>query len=48
MRNHSQNADLRDLYVSRTERRIESALGVLLAIGIGIGLAALLVAWWSS
>lgn len=48
MSQHHQNADLRDLYVSRIERRIESGLGLLLALGIGTGLAVVLVAWWSS
>lgn len=33
---------------ARLNRRAEAAYDVALAIIIGIGLAALLVAWWSS
>ena len=38
----------RRLFTSKIERRCESAAGLLLAAAIGIGMAALLVAWWSS
>jgi len=38
----------RRLFISKTERRCEAAAGFLLAIAIGVGLACLLVAWWSS
>lgn len=33
---------------SRAERRAEAALSFLLAVVIGFGLAAVLVAWWSA
>ena len=36
----------RRLFTSK--RRCESAAGILLAAAIGVGMAALLVAWWSS
>jgi hypothetical protein len=35
-------------YACAVERPAESYAGVLLAVAIGVGLAALLVAWWSS
>ena len=38
----------RRLFISKTERRCEAAAGFILAIAIGVGLACLLVAWWSS
>ena len=38
----------RRLFISKTERRCEAAAGFLLATAIGVGLACLLVAWWSS
>ena len=38
----------RRLFSSRIERRIEAGCNFLLALAIGVGLAALLVAWWSS
>ena len=38
----------RRLFVSKTERRCDAAAGFLLAVVIGVGMAALLVAWWSS
>lgn len=38
----------RRLFVTKTERRCEAAADYLLALVIGCGLAALLVAWWSS
>jgi hypothetical protein len=38
----------RRLFISKTERRCEAAAGFLLATAIGVGLAFLLVAWWSS
>lgn len=33
---------------NRLTRRAEAALDLLTALAIGVGLAALLVAWWSS
>lgn len=38
----------RRLFISKTERRCEAAAGFLLAVAIGVCLACLLVAWWSS
>jgi len=38
----------RRLFISKTERRCESVAGFLLALTIGVGMAALLMAWWSS
>ncbi|MFN7302189.1 MAG: hypothetical protein ACK5U7_12015 [Bacteroidota bacterium] len=38
----------RRLFVTKTQRRCEAAADYLLALAIGCGLAALLVAWWSS
>ena len=35
-------------YSTQPEPMIESVAGYLLAIAIGIGMACLLVAWWSS
>lgn len=50
--NHTQypySAEIkRTLFVSKTQRRIEAGAGFVLAMVIGCGLAALLVAWWSS
>lgn len=37
-----------ELLRTRIQRRAESALELLVAVAIGVGLAALLVAWWSS
>ena len=38
----------RRLFTSKTERQCEAAADFLLAVVIGVGMAALLVAWWSS
>lgn len=38
----------RRLFTRKAERRCEAAASFLLAVAIGCGLAALLVAWWSS
>lgn len=35
-------------YSTHSEPTIESVAGYLLAIAIGVGMACLLVAWWSS
>lgn len=35
-------------YACAVERPAESCADILLAVAIGIGLAALLIAWWSS
>lgn len=43
---HRQHADL-SMPPSRAERRAEAAYGLLLALAIGIGLAAALVYGWS-
>lgn len=40
---HQQRIDPRDVYHPE-----EAALGVVLAVAIGIALAVLLVAWWSA
>ena len=38
----------RRIFTRRIERRIQAGADLLLALAIGIGLAVLLVAWWSS
>jgi hypothetical protein len=38
----------RRLFTSKTERQCKAAADFLLAVVIGVGMAALLVAWWSS
>lgn len=38
----------RRIFTRRVERRIEAGADLLLAIVIGVGLATLLVKWWSS
>lgn len=38
----------RRIFTRSVERRIEAGAGFVLAIVIGVGLAAVLVAWWSS
>lgn len=38
----------RRLFTNSVKRRIEAGAGFLLAVAIGVGLAAALVAWWSS
>lgn len=38
----------RRIFTRRIERRIEAGASFALAIAIGVGLAAVLVAWWSS
>jgi len=38
----------RHLFTRRTQERAEDALGLLLAVAIGIGLAAALIAWWTA
>lgn len=38
----------RRIFTDGVERRCQAVLGFLLALAIGVGLAALLVAWWSS
>ncbi len=50
MSRHSQNVRHLHPEMLRTslQRRAEAALGLLLALTIGAGLAAVLVAWWSS
>ena len=35
-------------YSTEPESMFESVAGILLAIAIGVGMACLLVAWWSS
>lgn len=35
-------------YSAEIERRSEAAAGFILAVAIGVGMACLLVAWWSS
>ena len=44
--NHTQHPYIEQ--ARRSERRADSALDFLAAIAIGIGLAVLLVAWWST
>jgi hypothetical protein len=38
----------RRLFEKRMSRRAEAALGFVLALAIGVSLAAVLVSWWSS
>lgn len=38
----------RHLFTRRTQERAEAALGFLAAVAIGVGLAAALVAWWTT
>ncbi len=45
MRQHTQDLSVPP---TRAERRAEAAFDFLLAVVIGFGLAALLVAWWSA
>ena len=45
--NHTQHA-MTDASHRRLGKRAEAALDYLLCLAIGTGLAALLVAWWSS
>jgi len=45
--NHTQHPFMEE-QARRLERRADSALDFLVAVIIGIGLALLLAAWWSS
>jgi hypothetical protein len=45
--NHTQHAFTKEAH-RKLSKRAESALDYLLCLVIGTGLAALLVAWWSS
>jgi hypothetical protein len=45
--NHTQHAMTADSH-RRLGKRAEAALDYLLCLVIGVGLAALLVAWWSA
>lgn len=45
---YRQNASGRDIYETPMERTLQQVLSVILAALMGVGLAAALVAWWSS
>ena len=45
MKHHQQRIAVRDL---KLNRRAEAALGFILSVAIGFGLAWVLVKWWSS
>lgn len=45
--NHTQHA-MTDACHRRLSKRAEAAADYLLCLAIGVGLAALLVAWWSA
>lgn len=38
----------RSIFLARLEHRLQAVTDLLLAIGLGFGLALVLVAWWSS
>ena len=45
---HSKHFYYPEIKNERINARADAALGFLLAIAIGVGLAVLLVAWWSA